>query len=272
MAILVFEAEAAQRLEAIYQTSDIQAGREVVLRHLAPRPGERVLDVGCGPGFLTRALGEAVGPGGKVLGVDMSQPVLLMAARRCAELPWVELRPGDARELDLPSSSFDALTCIQVLEYIRAVDGAIAELFRLLRPGGRAVIMATDWRTLAWHSMDEARMDRVLGAWAGHAAHPALPRTLGTRLRRVGFLIEAVEVVPILNLGQLEANSYSHEFIELVRDYLVAQGGVEPAEAEAWARELRELGRRQEYFLSLGRVLFLARRPQLPSPAPSGRL
>lgn len=150
------------------------------------------------------------------------------------------------------------------------MDGAVAELFCLLRPGGRAVIMATDWHTLAWHSMDEARMDRVLGAWAGHAAHPVLPRSLAARLRRVGFVVEAAEVVPILNLGQLAADSYSWAFIELVRDYVVGQGGIEAAEAEAWAAELGELGRRQEYFLSLGRVLFLVRRPQLPSPAPSG--
>lgn len=114
MTILVFEAEAAQRLEAIYQTSDVAAQRAAVLRHLAPGPGERILDVGCGPGFLTQALGEAVGPEGKVLGVDVSQPVLLIAARRSGGLPWVELRPGDARELELPSGGFDALACTQV--------------------------------------------------------------------------------------------------------------------------------------------------------------
>jgi SAM-dependent methyltransferase len=260
MSVLMFGDKVARRLEAIYRTPDIAAQREATLKYLAPKPGEHVIDVGCGPGFLTRSLAEAVGPTGRVLGADLSEPLLAMAAARCAGLSWVRLQQGDARELDLPNDLFEAATCVQVLEYVRAVDGAIAELFRLLRPGGRAVIIDADWRALVWHSTDEARMRRVVAAWEGHCSHPSLPRTLGMRLRRVGFVVEAVEVLTILN-SRLHADTYSHGLIDLVRDFVVDRGALESAEAEAWAAELRDLGTRDEYFLSLGRFLFLARRP-----------
>jgi len=270
MSILRFEHEAAQRLEAIYRTADVAAQRAATLERLAPQPGERVIDVGCGPGFLTRALGEAVGPEGRVLGIDLSEPLLAMAATRCADLPWIELRPGDARELDLPGAAFDAAACIQVLEYVRNVDGAIAELFRLLRPGGRALLVDTDWRALVWHSLDEARMRRVLAAWEEHCSHPCLPRTLGARLRRVGFVVEQVEVLTILN-PHLHDGTYSHGIIELIRDYVAGRGDAAAAsEAEAWATELHELGAQDAYFLSLDRFVFLARRP-LARPSPRRR-
>lgn len=260
MTVLRFENEAAKRLEAVYQTADIAAQREATLRRLAPQPGERVIDVGAGPGFLTRQLAEAVGTEGRVLGVDISEPMLGLARHRCADLPQVELAPGDARELALPGGTFDAVACVQVLEYIAAVDGAVGELFRLLRPGGRALVVATDWRALVWHSTNEDRMRRVLGAWEAHAAHACLPRTLNARLRRVGFLVESVEVFTILNLRP-HADSYSRGLIGVIGDYAVEQELIARGEAETWAAELHELGAREEYFFSLGRFIFLARRP-----------
>ena len=257
---LRFGDEAARQLEAIYRTTDVVAQREATLRLLDPKPGDRVIDVGSGPGLLARSLAEAVGPKGRVLGLDVSEALVRMAVRRCADLPWAELREGDTRALEAPDGSFDAAVCTQVLEYVPEVDVALGELFRVLRPGGRLLLVDTDWRgALVWHTMDEARMGRVLAAWEAHCAHPTLPRTLGPRLRRAGFAVEHVETLTILN-PRLHEDTYSHGIIGLIRSF-VARRDMQAAEAEAWEAELRELGARDEYFFSLGRFVFLARRP-----------
>jgi arsenite methyltransferase len=88
---LTFDASLAQRIEASYATPDVAATRGAVFKAAAPRTGETALDVGCGPGYLTLELAKAVGQGGRVIGVDLSDAMLRFARQRCADLPQVRL-------------------------------------------------------------------------------------------------------------------------------------------------------------------------------------
>ena len=99
MSELHFDDAAAKRLLALYRTPDVARTREAFLRALAPQPGERVLDVGCGPGFLAGLIADAVGPSGAVTGIDVSEPLLAVARSHCANKPWVVLQHGDAMRL-----------------------------------------------------------------------------------------------------------------------------------------------------------------------------
>ncbi len=76
---------------------------------------------------------------------------------------------------------------MQVLEYVADVDGAIAEIHRVLRPGGRAVIWDVDWATVSWQSGDDERMRAMLDAWDKHLVHKSIPRVLAPSLRNGGF-------------------------------------------------------------------------------------
>ncbi|NBY17284.1 MAG: methyltransferase domain-containing protein, partial [Betaproteobacteria bacterium] len=67
-----------------YLTPDVVKQRELAIQRLAPQPGERVLDIGCGPGLTTLALAESVGPQGLVHAVDIAEPMLALARSRCA--------------------------------------------------------------------------------------------------------------------------------------------------------------------------------------------
>lgn len=259
MTELQFDEEATKRLLAVYVTPDVVAQREQFLRALAPRPGERVLDVGSGPGFVAGAIAEAVGSTGAVCGVDISEAMLAAARSHCARQLWVEFRHADATQLPFADDSFDAVISTQVLEYVPDVTAAIAEIHRVLRPGGRIAVVATDWDSIVWHSPNRERMSRILAAWEQHAADSYLPRTLASRLRRAGFRVESQQVIPLFNPAY-DRNTYSNRMIDLIVSFVVGRNGITRDEAEAWAGELRQSGERGEYFFSLNRYLFLATR------------
>jgi len=99
------------------------------------RPDDRVLDVCCGTGDLALAAAEA---GGRVTGLDFSQPMLERARRKSSEIEWVE---GDAVALPFADGSFDAVTIGFGLRNLPNVEPGLAELHRALRPGGRLAIL-----------------------------------------------------------------------------------------------------------------------------------
>jgi arsenite methyltransferase len=255
--------EAASRIEAMYRTPDVVAQRRAMLRVLAPLPGERVLDVGCGPGFLAVELAEAVGAEGRVWGIDSSPVMLALAGSRCSAVGFsdrVELHGADARHLPFPDGHFDAAVAAITYGFVSDVPAALAELYRVLRPGGRALVADTDWGSLVWHATDRTRMEHVQAAWRESLADPYLPRTLGPRLRRAGFEVRRPDVVPLLNT-EWTADMFSHGLIGLIRSFAVGRRGVTPEEAEDWAADLRRLGEAGAYFFSLNRYLFLAIKP-----------
>ena len=84
MSEFVFDEETGKRLEAVYRTGDAVRRRRLVRAALEARPGERILDVGCGPGFYCDEMADDVGPDGQVVGLDDSPQMLGLAARRCA--------------------------------------------------------------------------------------------------------------------------------------------------------------------------------------------
>lgn len=259
MTDLRFDEEASKGLLALYVTPDVIAQRGQFLCALEPRIGERVLDVGSGPGFLAAAIAEATGSSGKVCGIDISEPLLSAANRHCAHLSWVEFRQADVTHLPFPDRAFDAAISTQVLEFIRDVDAALAEIHRVLRPGARVVIVDTDWDSIVWHSSDRERMSRILTAWEQHAADVYLPRTMANRLCRAGFQVQSQQVIPLFN-SSYDPNTFSNRIIDLIVPFVAGRNGITRGEAEGWANDLRQAGEQGDYFFSLNRYLFIAQK------------
>ncbi|MGH2604237.1 MAG: methyltransferase domain-containing protein, partial [Dehalococcoidia bacterium] len=248
---LVFDAEAARKVEAIYLHPDVIERRRRVRQALAITQGERVLDIGCGPGFLTGEVAEEVGPNGWVCGVDISPSMLALARGRAAGnagAAWVDFREGNATALPFPDGSFDAAVATQVYEYVDDMPTALAELNRVLRPGGRAVIVDTDWASLVWHSSDTARTARILEAWDEHLADPYLPRTLRPLLKQAGFAVEGPEVIAIFNRGY---EGYSQGAAGLVAAFVAGRRGITQEDADAWLADVQRLDAKDAYFFSL---------------------
>ena len=256
---LQFDDAAARAIESVYGTADVIEQRRRILDALGLRPGERVLDLGCGPGFLAAEMAVAVGPRGAVHGADLSAAMLEIAARRAPgpDAAPIELSRQDVLGLSLPDAAFDAAVCTQVYEYVDDMPAALAEARRVLVPGGRLLVLDTDWDSIVWRSDDDARMGRVLAAWDDHLAHRDLPRRLPELLADAGFTLRDSEVVPILNVGY-SARTYSAGMIDLVAGFVAGRRGVDEREARAWADDLHAMGPR--YFFSLSRYLFVATR------------
>jgi len=254
---LNFDADLASRVETVYATPDVAATRIAVFRAGAPRTGEKVLDVGCGPGYLTRELGLAVGPQGQATGVDISEPMLGLAKHRCAGLTQVRLESGDATKLPLEDSSIDLACGLQVYCYVKELDAALAELRRVLKPEGRAVILDTDASGFIWESRNPGRMRKFLTAFEAHAAWPDLPRTLPRRLKAAGLDVARCEAVPMVTLNY-HPNTYAHGLARFIPQFVIKNAGIPGEEADAWLAEFDTLEQQSEFFFAVNRFVFTA--------------
>jgi SAM-dependent methyltransferase len=121
--------------------AQLKPAQDVLLALAALQPGERVLDIACGTGLVTWPAAEAVGPGGTVVATDISEKMVQFTAAeaRARGLTQVQCARMGAESLEFPDGSFDAVLCALGLMYVPEVETALAEMRRVLAPGGRAV-------------------------------------------------------------------------------------------------------------------------------------
>lgn len=143
--------ELVERLERRGRSPDEAATRAQYLDLLDLRPADRVLDAGCGSGVVTRDVARRLGPGGRVTGLDPG-PGFLAAARRLAEeaglADRIEFREGDVRALPFADAAFDVAMAVTVLSHVSGGEGAVPELVRVVRPGGRVGVFDLDTDSL----------------------------------------------------------------------------------------------------------------------------
>jgi SAM-dependent methyltransferase len=257
-----FGAADVARLEAVYAAPAIMKQRERTRAALGARPGERGLDVGCGPAFLACEIGREIGPTGHVVGIDQSPEMLEAARARIAReglAGRVEVQPGDATRLEFPASSLDFVTVTQVYLYVPDVAGALREVARVLRPGGRVAIVDTDWDSCVWLTADRERHRRVMEARLAMFAQPHLPPRLPGLLAAADLRLTHAEAIPVLELRG-GADTFGGGLIGPTAD-LAVRHGVSREDAEAWKADLLARAAGGEYFFSLTRFLFVATRP-----------
>lgn len=238
-------------------TSDLVRRRVFVLDALAARPGEAVLEVGCGGGSLLPGFAACVAPGGRVVGIDQSADQIAAAAMLCDGIGIIETAVQDLRRLPYDDATFDAVVAVQVIEYVDQAAEALAELRRVTKAHGRLLVLATNFDTAFWSCGAPELTHRVMQAWRTHAPHPNLPAELRPLLDCAGFRIIGQSAVTILNPSYHE-DAFSYWASRLYVAYAVGRGLIAPADGEAWLKALEDAQRAGRFFFSLTPVLTLA--------------
>lgn len=155
------------------------------------RPGERVLDVGCGRGAALLPLAEAAGPTGSVLGIDLAPGMVSRTAADVAHLPHVEVRVGDASAPQLPEAAYDVVACCLVLFFLPDPLAAVRAWLPSVAPGGRVGVTTFGEQDPRWKVVDgvftpylpkamlDARTSGTKGPFASDAGVEALLREAG---------------------------------------------------------------------------------------------
>jgi arsenite methyltransferase len=255
--IVQYTGDIATIQQQLAETSDLYRRRLAVLDAVDPQPGERVLEIGCGGGALLPAVASAVGPSGRVVGIDISQDQIAAAARRCSGQQNIELAVLDARRLPYEPGSFDAFVAIQVIEYLDDPLQALTEMRRVATDRARAAILATNWDSVFWNTPTEELTRKIQRAWRQHAPHPNLPAELRPLLRRAGFQVIRLAPVTIMNASYHE-DSFAYWVARLIVAFCVGRGLVTNEEADAWLVSLSAAQAADTFFFSSTPVVTVA--------------
>jgi ubiquinone/menaquinone biosynthesis C-methylase UbiE len=208
---------------------------------LGLRSGDAVLDAGSGMGEVTRMLAGLVQPGGRAVGVDLSAELVGRARERAAGISNVEFRVGSVTALPFDTGSFDAVYSERVFIHLDEPDTAMAELFRVLCPGGRLVIVDADHARVAVDADDLELSDLLVAALARYIANPASGRRLRSQMMRAGFNDVTAEPVPQVITDPALSRAAAPRSLSARLDELVAAGvSRERADAYLADQERRE--------------------------------
>jgi SAM-dependent methyltransferase len=150
----------------------------------------RLLDVGCGPGSITRGLAERVAPG-EVVGLDASPEMLAVASAdvTARHLPNLRYEAGSVYALPFADASFDVVFAHQVLQHHAEPEAAVAEMLRVLRPGALIAVRDVDWGTVAYWPQEpwiDRFIDLHLKTWSRNGGEPRMGRRLRALFNGVG--------------------------------------------------------------------------------------
>ncbi len=219
------------------QIADLAPDSDQMLAKIGIKPGEKVVDIGCGPGGVLHLLGKHVGPAGSVLGIDRSAYFVDQARRFAADLglTQVEVREGDAYDTGLPRASFDGAHMRLVLVNVPKPELIVREIVSLVRPGGWVASFEADVPTRVIDPPSPA-LERLLSVYGANAQSQGIDLAVGRRTHRLfreaGLTDISVDAtIHVHPLGHSRRPIF-RDFINNVREDLIQRGFISRDELE----------------------------------------
>ncbi len=253
-----FDEKTAQQLSLIYQSDDIREMQRQYRVWFDPRPGEKLLDAGCGTGINDLALSKMVGAGGKIVGIDNSE-AMLAVARTTAAAGNIEYQLKAVEKMEFPESSFDGVVCTQVLGYTADAMPVIQAMLRVVKPSGRVFIAETDWDTLVYNIPDKELQRKVTLGFSDHHGDGWFGRRLYSLCQQAGA--KQIELHHyVIHNDEYSARRYGGPLSYVIRDYLLRAKKCTQEEVERWLRQLSDAFDNHTYFFSLNRFVCILRK------------
>lgn len=244
-------AEYLQKMAALMRSL-----KELSYEHMAITTGDTLLDVGCGPAVDTVPLAQCVGATGRVIGIDSDEGMLAQAneaAAVCEYAAIIEHRHGSALDLPLESNSVDSCRAERLLQVLPPVheQQVVAELVRVTRPGGRIVLVDTDWGS-ASVDFSAAQLERRLMNFFTLQMRPngLAGRRLHTLCREQGLEALRLDVVPMVIRRVADT-----PFCEWLTDTALGAGIINEEEARQWREELEARERQNTLYVCANMVV-----------------
>ncbi|MFI5315391.1 MAG: methyltransferase domain-containing protein [Myxococcota bacterium] len=227
-----------ERVEAYEQMFEWRPQNAPLLEPARLAPGQVVVDYGCGPGGLAVELARRVAPNGRVHGVDLNPVFLERAAARAAREgveSLVTWHRCDGDKLPLDGGLADRLVCKNVMEYVPDVAATLAEFRRVLKPGGLAHVIDSDWGLFAVEPLGAERMAELFAAAAPAYRTPLIGRKLYGALRAAGFSDVKVQI-----LASADTKGRMSPVVFNMLGYARASGRLSQAALDSFARDLKQ--------------------------------
>lgn len=202
---------------------------EAQLDRIGIKHGEKVVDLGCGPGGVLHLLAERVGKRGHVLGIDRGRHFVELAQGfvKSRGLTQVEVREGDAYDTGLPRASFDGGHMRLLLVNVPEPERAVRELVALVRPGGWVASFEADYLPCCCDPPLPA-LDRLMKAYAAYAHAQKIDLSVGRRIHRLfreaGVTDISVDAIVHVFPEDHERRWFQKRLIDNVRERMLAGG------------------------------------------------
>lgn len=195
-------------LDTINTNPSVRLCKQQVLEALQLQPGDWVIDVGCGIGHITLELAKKIEGVGHIVGIDSSQIMIGEAKERARGLQGlpVEYRWEDAHHLSFPENSFDVGLIMSTLIHVKRPQRVLSELFRVVRPGGRVVVMESDWQLMAFSTGNKVVDKTLASVMRRSVRHSGIGHQLPILMKTVGFADISIAAGTLMTSDYQSAN------------------------------------------------------------------